>query len=335
MDPFSKLQFEVGQLAESRTFVSGFRGAWFRCKVKKFDPRRGRKRLGLKYFDFPDERERWTVLYQKIPSGRVNQGEMRLMVRPCYPPLYKESQMPDLCKISETIVIVNDAWKVGDLVDWWCDNCYWSGRVTQLLGDNKLQVGLLEPPNGEGGLYDALCKDLRPSLDWSAEHGWNVPVPKGDGNEAGSPCARLVQPSMQNNENNNIGGDPVENNINRQSDFGNSFSLDVLPSREQNPEASDMEEPSYSGKHLGSNDKVTGNLCEQSDLDTFSGASKRMRVSESEQVTSMAILDSINSSIMDLEELANKIKWLKGVLKFGFGWSNAMKTSWRFLENEK
>lgn len=27
------LPFEVGQMAESRTFMSGFRGAWFQCKV--------------------------------------------------------------------------------------------------------------------------------------------------------------------------------------------------------------------------------------------------------------------------------------------------------------
>ena len=27
------LPFEVGQEAESRSFIPGFRGAWFRCKV--------------------------------------------------------------------------------------------------------------------------------------------------------------------------------------------------------------------------------------------------------------------------------------------------------------
>ena len=27
------VRFQIGQLAEARTFVSGFRGAWFRCKV--------------------------------------------------------------------------------------------------------------------------------------------------------------------------------------------------------------------------------------------------------------------------------------------------------------
>ena len=27
------LPFEVGHVAESRSFIQGFRGAWFRCKV--------------------------------------------------------------------------------------------------------------------------------------------------------------------------------------------------------------------------------------------------------------------------------------------------------------
>lgn len=30
---------------------------------------------------------------------------------------------------------------------------------------------------GEGLTYEALCKDLRPSLDWTPEYGWMVPIP--------------------------------------------------------------------------------------------------------------------------------------------------------------
>lgn len=40
--------------------------------------------------------------------------------------------------------------------------------------------------------------------------------------------------------------------------------------------------------------------------------------------------DPLESSIMELEELANKIAWLKGLLKFGIGSSNAMKSAWKF-----
>jgi hypothetical protein len=39
-----------------------------------------------------------------------------------------------------------------------------------------LQIALHEEPLGEGGYYDADCKDLRPALDWSLEKGWSVPL---------------------------------------------------------------------------------------------------------------------------------------------------------------
>jgi hypothetical protein len=62
------------------------------------------------------------------------------MVRPQFPPIYCESQMPDVNSILEVVVIVDDVWKVGDLVDWLMDHCYWSGRVTELLGDEHVKV---------------------------------------------------------------------------------------------------------------------------------------------------------------------------------------------------
>lgn len=43
--------------------------------------------------------------------------------------------------------------------------------------------------------------------------------------------------------------------------------------------------------------------------------------------------DSIESSIIQLEVLAQKIKWLKGLQKFRFQWSSATKSSWNFVEN--
>lgn len=39
--------------------------------------------------------------------------------------------------------------------------------------------------------------------------------------------------------------------------------------------------------------------------------------------------DPLESSIMDLEEFANKIAWLKGLFKFGIGFSNAMNSAWK------
>lgn len=65
---------------------------------------------------------------------------MDLMVRPSFPPWYKESELLDHHSTSGMVAIVDDTWKVGDLVDWWYDNCYWTGRVTQLLGEEKVLV---------------------------------------------------------------------------------------------------------------------------------------------------------------------------------------------------
>lgn len=62
------------------------------------------------------------------------------MVRPPFPTVYRESEMPDVTTISEVAVIFKDARKVGDLVDWFSDGCYWSGRVTEILDDEMVQV---------------------------------------------------------------------------------------------------------------------------------------------------------------------------------------------------
>ncbi|KAI3964665.1 hypothetical protein MKX01_020482, partial [Papaver californicum] len=66
------------------------------------------------------------------------------MLRPNYPQIYHRNQTPDTCDISEMIAIVDGTWKVGDMVDWLTDGCY--------------------------------CKELRPSLDWTPELGWTMPV---------------------------------------------------------------------------------------------------------------------------------------------------------------
>lgn len=83
---------------------------------------------------------KWTKLYQ-VPCLYVGKGKEKhreLVLRPAYPPIYSEKQIPSV--ISEVIVIRNDSWKVGDLVDWWTTGCYWSGRIRQLLGDDKAEV---------------------------------------------------------------------------------------------------------------------------------------------------------------------------------------------------
>jgi hypothetical protein len=78
----------------------------------------------------------WSKLYQK-PS-KSKEAKSQLMLRPHFPPIYRESEMPDA--ISEVVVIVLNVWKVGHLVDWLTDGCYWSGRIIEILGNEKVKV---------------------------------------------------------------------------------------------------------------------------------------------------------------------------------------------------
>ncbi|XP_054814412.1 uncharacterized protein LOC129314953 [Prosopis cineraria] len=131
----------------------------------------------------------WIKVYQK-PRNR---NTSKLMVRPCYPPMYLESQIPDMSAIFEEIVVYN-TWMVGDLVDWWADNCYWSGRVAKILEDGKFKIDLFPPPVGEGSSYEALFKDIRPSLDWGPKKGWTVPLPKFLNGGKLQFCAQIAKP---------------------------------------------------------------------------------------------------------------------------------------------
>ncbi|KAL5542148.1 hypothetical protein UlMin_009858 [Ulmus minor] len=192
-----EVPFKVGEEVEARSFLQGYRGAWFRCKIRKFSCRDDQMWCSLKYFDFPDQKLVSTKLYQFPPvhNRKSKKKKLELMIRPRFPPIHCESQMPDANTISEVTVIVNDDWKVGDLVDWWADNnSYWSGRITQILGDDKVQIELHPPPVGEGLSYEVPCKDLRPSLDWSAQHGWTVVTPKGTDGQC---CAQILKPVNQ------------------------------------------------------------------------------------------------------------------------------------------
>lgn len=84
--------------------------------------------------------DKWIRLYQIPPTGRRKGTERQIMVRPPFPPIYSESQMPPVDAISEVTVITDRTWNVGHLVDWWQDDCYWSAKVTQILGNEKATV---------------------------------------------------------------------------------------------------------------------------------------------------------------------------------------------------
>ncbi|KAG0475780.1 hypothetical protein HPP92_015466 [Vanilla planifolia] len=126
------LPFKAGQEAESRSFEEGYRSAWFRCKIKGISCRKGALGHRLEYYDYPDEKIRWVKLYQKPPcvvEGLELHKKMELMVRPRYPLFYRESDLPVPLPECDVIVISNDTWKVGDLVDWWCDGCFGQAKL--------------------------------------------------------------------------------------------------------------------------------------------------------------------------------------------------------------
>ncbi|WJX43449.1 hypothetical protein P8452_30549 [Trifolium repens] len=49
------LPFQVGDLIEAKSFLNGYRGAWFRCKITKIGKREGVMSYLLEYPDYPDQ----------------------------------------------------------------------------------------------------------------------------------------------------------------------------------------------------------------------------------------------------------------------------------------
>ncbi|KAL3727070.1 hypothetical protein ACJRO7_031903 [Eucalyptus globulus] len=340
--------FEVGQEAEMRTFAPGFRGAWFRCKIKRITNRQGNLRVALEYIDFPDEKISWTKVFQRPPyfpaDAKLNQKK-ELMVRPRFPSVYHRSEMPDVRSISEVAVIVDDDWKVGDLVDWWFDDCYWSGRVTEVLADKKFQIELHPPPAGEGQSYEASSKDLRPSLDWSIENGWMVCSPH---------CAQLTKPlhegrSLPSADMSRLQKVPLNINAPEKSPpETHTNSEKSPPEMHTNSEKSPPE--IYENSAVASSGLGKANSCDGVSSSNIRVASAEMEVSVSKEnhdcdlhcpeklksddhtLLNSMFSDTLEDAIIDLEELANRVIWLKDILQFGGHPSKNSKPSWKFLE---
>jgi hypothetical protein len=88
---------------------------------------------------------KWTSVYEVPPKGSgassdLKQRKRELMLRPCFPPFHKESELPPQNSPAEVRAVVNDKWRVGDLVDLWCDGCFWSGKVIKLHGVDSVEV---------------------------------------------------------------------------------------------------------------------------------------------------------------------------------------------------
>uniref|UniRef100_A0A2P2K9M5 Uncharacterized protein LOC105129476 isoform X3 n=1 Tax=Rhizophora mucronata TaxID=61149 RepID=A0A2P2K9M5_RHIMU len=62
------LPFKVGQLVEVRSFLTGYRGAWFHCKILEIRQRKSGLECSLEYYDFPDEMCWWLNIFQNLIS---------------------------------------------------------------------------------------------------------------------------------------------------------------------------------------------------------------------------------------------------------------------------
>lgn len=63
-----------------------------------------------------------------------------------------------------------------------------------------------------------------------------------------------------------------------------------------------------------------------------SGSSKKLKADGSISLNSMCS-DTIEAAVMDLEELVNRVKWIRGFLELGKPLSNTGQNPWKFLEH--
>lgn len=102
--------------------------------------------MQVDYYDYSDQSElSWFFCSRAATvSFPFYSFDSIIIVNPSFPTFYCKSDKPDDITISEVAVLVNDEWKVGDLVDWWTGGCYWSATtLTKILSVKKLQVWLV------------------------------------------------------------------------------------------------------------------------------------------------------------------------------------------------
>ncbi|CAH1427040.1 unnamed protein product [Lactuca virosa] len=321
MEKPDDLKFEAGQLAESKTFDEGFRGAWFRCKIKDINMKKNQ--ILPEYFDFPEEAIKWTKIYE-LPhyGGKSKQIKKQLMVRPPYPKMYLKNEMPPVNSITEVCVVIDGEWKVGDLIDWCKDDCYWSARIIKILSDDEVQIELPMPPAGQGGIYNAFCKDLRPSLNWSPLEGWTFPTMRGQD----SCRAQLIFPSQQ-----GMDIESREEEVASPQNASSTSRISVISlaapiEEEEEEEALQSQEVKMNGDDVdkvSSSDSISTMRMEENktdDGDAWDDVDHNM--------IDLNIMheETLEASILDLEELANRIKWLKSILDN----SRSNSGSWKF-----
>jgi hypothetical protein len=89
----------------------------------------------------------WSRLYKVPPKYRRKAGRKagqnrELMLRPPFPPWCRENDIPEHGQKMDVLAVVSSPWKVGDLIDWRHTSCFWTGKITELLGDDKAMVSI-------------------------------------------------------------------------------------------------------------------------------------------------------------------------------------------------
>ncbi|KAI7747006.1 hypothetical protein M8C21_012657 [Ambrosia artemisiifolia] len=307
-----KPNFKVGQLAEMRTFEEGFRGAWFRCKIG--DIQLKRNKIFLEYIDFELEDPSWVKIYQMPPYGRKSKHIKRqLMVRPQYPVIYYKDNMPSDNSISKPCVVIDGTWKVGNMVDWSKDDCYWSARIIKVLSDDKVQIELPRPPVGQGkegeeGKLEASCEDLRPCLDWSETKGWTFHIVEGQ-----TLCdAELILPTKQAMDLEAVADGPV-----------NASSTTGIPT-EGDRDSEQNENVKMDCGLVDSSESVSSMRVEKRKAAAAAAAEEVKK-----RDLNVMHEDTLEAAMLDLEELVNKVKWLQRILQSS---ATSTSSSWKFAK---
>ncbi|XP_019087232.1 PREDICTED: uncharacterized protein LOC104725214 [Camelina sativa] len=163
---------------------------------------------------------------------------------------------------------------------------------------SRYRLNLLAPPYGEGCIYEALSKDVRPSLEWSLEDGWTVPFSKvGEKRQ----CAKLMKHLNEVTLNEVSGAESMEDE--KQGPSDEVSGAESMEDEKQGP----SDEVSGAESKDEEKQRATEKVISDGDL--------RLNIMESE---------SVEAAVMDLEELIVRFEWLKGKL----GPKSSEKASW-------
>ncbi|WVZ26957.1 hypothetical protein V8G54_000209 (mitochondrion) [Vigna mungo] len=198
-----------------------------------------------------------------------------------------------------------------------------------ILANGIHMINLLPPPLGEGLSYEALSKDLRPSLDWCPEKGWSVPIPVGD--ECRQPCARIIIPANS-DVTDEVGRHTVRMHSSSSLNLKDYPNRSIARSKQSNSARNGMEineSDNVSSLHM---DSSVENL-EIASISRIYNEDPAKKSSDRSLYLNSMSSNTIEAAIMDLEELVNRIKWLRDVLNLRVSPLSDTKQSWEFSKH--